>query len=222
MTTSDRLIEAIKAGDLAAVRHALDESGGLLPAPSPGVDPPLLTAIYHRSQPIINLLLAAGAEPDLFEAAALGDVRRIRSILAQAPLQIRAHSYDGWTALHLAAHYGQREAMEALLRAGADPRAVSTNRLRNTALHAALAGGQTEAAERLLEAGIDVNTPDANGHTALHLAAEDGSLAAISLLLNRGANVRASNKGGMTPLDFAVKQGNAAAQELLRRAGASP
>ena len=221
MTASDRLIEAIKARDLAAVQRALEESGAVPAAGSGGAESPLLTAIYVQSKEIINFLLARGAEPDLFEAACLGDVARIRSILAEAPGRLGAHSFDGWPALHLAAHYGRREAMEALLLAGADPRAFSTNPLRNTALHAALAGGQTEAAERLLQAGIEVNTPDANGHTALHLAAEDGSLTAISLLLNRGADMRARNKGGMTPLDFAVKQGNAAAEELLRRAGAT-
>ncbi len=216
MTATDPLIEAIKARDLAAVQRALGESRGIPPA----AEPPLLTAIYAQSKEIVNLLLARGAEPDLFEAASLGDVDRIRAILAKAPARLGGQSFDGWPALHLAAHYGRLKAMEALLGAGADPRALSTNPLRNTALHAALAGGQTEAAERLLDAGIPVNTPDANGHTALHLAAEDGSLSAISLLVGRGADVRARNKGGMTPLDFAVKQGNAAAEELLRRAGA--
>jgi len=108
MTASDRLIEAIKARDLAAVQRALEESGGVPAAGSGGAEPPLLTAIYIQSKEIINFLLARGAEPDLFEAASLGDVARIRSILAEAPGRLGAHSFDGWPALHLAAHHGHR------------------------------------------------------------------------------------------------------------------
>lgn len=214
---TDPLIEAIKARDVDAARRAIDDAGAI--APRPGGDPPLLTAIYYRSQEIIDLLLARGAQPDLFEAAALGDVGRIQSILAEAPGQIGAHTRDGWTALHLAAHYGRLPAMEALLRLGAEPRALSANSLRNTPLHAALANGQTQAADRLLDAGVTPDTPDAQGHTALHLAAEDGNLAAIRLLLGRRASPRPRSNEGLTPLDYALKQGNDEAAELLRAAG---
>jgi ankyrin repeat protein len=211
------LIEAIKARDLAAVRRALDEAGGV--AVHPDGEPPLLTAIYYRSQEIIDLLLARGAVPDLFEAAALGDVTRIRSILAETPGLVGAHSRDGWTALHLAAHYGRRHAMEALLHAGADVHALSTNPLGNMALHAALANGQVEAAALLLESGALADARDAQGHAALHLAAEDGNLAAIRLLLERGADPRPRNNERLTPLDFAVKHGNSEAARLLHAAG---
>jgi ankyrin repeat protein len=211
------LIEAIKARDVSAVRRALKDAGGR--AAHAGGEPPLLTAIYYRSQEIIDLLLARGVVPDLFEAAALGDVGRIRSILTETPGLIDAHSRDGWTALHLAAHYGRRPVMEALLHAGADVRALSTNPLGNTALHAALANGQTEAAAMLLESGASIDARDASGHTALHLAAEDGNLAAIRLLLKRGADPRPQNKEGLTPFDFAMKRGNSEAARLLLAEG---
>lgn len=217
MHASDPLIEAIKARDVAAARRALDEAGGI--AAKVGGEPPLLTAIYYRCQEIIDLLLGRGVVPDLFEAAALGDVGRIRSILAETPGLVGAHSRDGWTALHLAAHYGRRPAMEALLHAGADVRALSANPLGNTALHAALANGQTEAAALLLESGASIDTRDAHGHTALHLAAEDGNLAAVRLLLSRGADPQTRNNEGLTPLDFAMKNGDREAAGLLRLAG---
>jgi ankyrin repeat protein len=217
VSVPDPLIEAIKARDVNAARKALDEAGGI--APPPGGEPPLLTAIYYRSQEIIDLLIARGVVPDLFEAAALGDAARIRSILAETPELVDAHSRDGWTALHLAAHYGRRPAMEALLHAGADARALSANPLGNTALHAALANGQVEAAAFLLESGASIDARDAHGHTALHLAAEDGNLAAIHLLLERGADPRPRNNEGRTPLDFALKQGNGQVGDLLRAAG---
>jgi len=50
VSTSDSLIEAIKARDLAAVQRALGESGGIPPAESAGAEPPLLTAIYVQSK----------------------------------------------------------------------------------------------------------------------------------------------------------------------------
>ncbi len=218
MSATVSLLEAIKARDLAAVRRALDEVGGF-PARAGG-EPPLLTAIYYRSPEIVALLIARGAAPDLFEAAALGDVPHLRALLAEVPDRLAEHSFDGWTALHLAAHFGQLEAMETLLAAGAEARARSTNDLGNTPLHAALAGGQRTAAEVLLRAGADANAADAEGHAPLHLAAKDGDALAVRLLLDHGANPRLRNREGETPLDFAAKPGKEAAADLLRRAGA--
>jgi ankyrin repeat protein len=220
MGATDPLLEAIKARDPAAVRRLLDSGSASFPPAEGSGEPPLLTAIYVRSQEIIDLLIARGAAPDLFEAAALGDIPRLRTLLGRAPESLASHSFDGWTALHLAAHYGQLEAMETLLAAGAGARARSANDLRNTPLHAALAGGQRAAAEVLLRAGADANAADAEGHAPLHLAAEDGNALAIRLLLDHGADPRARNRKGETPLDFAERPGKEAAADLLRQAGA--
>ena len=221
MSATDPLIEAIKARDLAAVRRTLDEPSGPSSRVAGRAEPPLLTAIYYRSEEIIALLLQRGAVPDLFEASAMGDLTRIRSILAEAPERLSTYSFDGWTALHLAAHYGQLEAMDFLLRTGASPHSRSTNDLGNTPLHAALAGEQRGAAEALLKSGAEADAADAHGHTPLHLAAENGDAQAIRLLLDHGADPSARSKEGRLPIDYAAQPGKEAAAELLRRAGAA-
>src|SRR5207245_392135 len=100
----------------------------------------ILAAMYEGNTDALAALLAARPELDVFEAAAVGDAARIRQLVRARPPLVEAVSGDGWTALHLAAYFGQGEAVERLLAAGADPRVPSRNRLANTPLHAALAG----------------------------------------------------------------------------------
>ena len=59
----------------------------------------------------------------------------------------------GWSPLHLAGHYGQKEIVEKLIQLGADINSVSQNGIANTPLAAAIGGGQTEIAEILLKNG---------------------------------------------------------------------
>jgi len=65
---------------------------------------------------------------------------------------------NGTTALHLAALEGHTEALQALLKHGADTTAKGYNG--NTALHYAALGGRTEALQALLEHGADTTPTD--------------------------------------------------------------
>jgi ankyrin repeat protein len=126
-------------------------------------------------------------------------------------------SPDGWPPLHLAAHFGQGNAVDALLEARADVHARSTNAERNTALHAALAGrASARIVSRLLGRGADVNARAAGQHTALHEAAFRGNLELAQLLLAHGADATVRNDGGHTPLDLAQAQGHAMLARRLR------
>ena len=61
---------------------------------------------------------------DVFEAAALGEVDRLREILDGEPTSATAYSGDGFTALHFAAFFGGPEAAELLLERGRRGRRV--------------------------------------------------------------------------------------------------
>jgi ankyrin repeat protein len=94
----------------------------------------------------------------------------------------------GRPALHLAAHFGRGDAVDALLAAKADVRARAENSHGNTALHAAIAGAAgARVAATLLRHGADVNAEDAGGHRPLHLAALEGDAETVQTLLAHGA-----------------------------------
>ncbi len=164
------------------------------------------------------VLVRRGCEVNLWEAAALGDVSRLHAILASNPTELSKHGHDGWTPLHLAAHFGRLEAVRFLLARGADVHARSKNDLDNHPLHAALAGRSAEVTRALLDAGADPNSAEHGGYTPLHQAAENGDLAVIRLLLERGAVPTLKDDQGRTPLDLAEAKGHVEAADILRRA----
>ncbi|HSD28492.1 MAG TPA: ankyrin repeat domain-containing protein [Vicinamibacteria bacterium] len=202
------LFEAIRAGDLARVTELLDGDPALVRARGANGQTPALLACYHRVPAVLGLLRARGAVLDAFEAAAAGDVTRLAALLGEAPGLVSAHAGDGWTPLHLAAHFGETPAVALLLVHGGDPRARSRNSLENTPLHAGLAGtAGLDLVDRLLSAGAEVNAVDGGGFTPLHLAASRGELSLVTRLLLRGAETSMRTADGRTPADVARVRG---------------
>jgi ankyrin repeat protein len=167
----EALIDAIKAGDLDGVNQLLRQNPTLANGRPPNGEPPVLTALYRGRQTAIAALIAAGAEIDVFAAAALGRLDDLRNTLNVKT--VNAYSHDGWTPLHLASFFGHTDAARVLLDSGADVRAVSQNSLANTPLHAATAGKHTDVALLLYARGGDRFTADAGGYTPLQIAEQN-------------------------------------------------
>jgi uncharacterized protein len=181
------------------------------------VPSPILTAVYRRDATALEQLLAAGTPPTLYEAAAMGDAARVRALVRAEPAALLRRSPDGWPPLHLAAHFGHGDALEALLAAGADVGTFSDNDERNTALHAALAGRrQVRVVARLLASGADVNARAAGGYTPLHIAAFHDDVAIVDTLLAHGAAAEARTDDGRTALAIAEAHGQAPVALRLR------
>ena len=93
-----------------------------------------------------------------FAACAQGDVKALRGLLADDPGLARidnpAGEYPGWTGLHTAAQSGHLEAVELLLKHGADPNARE-NGDNTYPLHWAAANRNLEIVRALLNAGGD-------------------------------------------------------------------
>ncbi len=216
------LLAAIKAGDIVGIQRLLDEQPGLVAGPGQDGDTPLLLAAYYHADEIVQMLVERGAPVSVFEAAAIGDVQRVRRMLDDQPELALSFSHDGWTPLHLAAHFGQLAVVDLLLARRAEVDARSKNALANTPLHAALAGGHRGTARRLVEQQADVNAVEAGGYTPLHQAADLGDTEMVRVLLERGARVDARSEEGDTPQDLARAKGHAAvAEQLERQAGGS-
>ena len=214
---TDRLFGCIRAGDAAGAGALLERQPGLANSRGSGGLTPIMLATYVGRPDLVELLVARGAEVDVFAAAARGDVGRLEALLAADPALAEAHSPDGWTPLHLAAHFGHGRAVRALLDRGADPNARSANTMANTPLHAALAGRHADVAELLLAYGAAVNATQHGGFTALHAAAQHGALALAELLLAHGADASAATDDGRTALTMADERGHAAVADLVRR-----
>jgi ankyrin repeat protein len=99
----------------------------------------------HRR--VLDALLAAGPDLDVFDAAALGHVNQLEILLGLDPSLAATEGVAGTTPLHLAARYGHTAAARRLIDAGADPAARSDDG--DTAADLARAAGHTELAAML-------------------------------------------------------------------------
>ncbi|MGH2353553.1 MAG: ankyrin repeat domain-containing protein, partial [Chloroflexota bacterium] len=120
---------AAKAGDTSAVEALLSRDPDLLHAAEDGY--PLLywAAMYGysgrtiRNKPVIDLLLARGAEFDIFAAAYLADAVQATTLLAADFTLANARDAHGATALHHAAERGATDVARLLVEHGADVQA---------------------------------------------------------------------------------------------------
>jgi RNA polymerase sigma factor (sigma-70 family) len=130
---------------------------------------------------------------------------------------MRQHNaHNGWTPLHLAAHYGHLDVVRMLLDHGADIEAVSQNAIANTPLSAAAWGDHRDIVAALLDHGAQVDAPNAWGSTALRRAVDAGREELARLLLSRGADPLRADSAGLTPLAAAEQMGDASMAALLR------
>lgn len=173
MTDLPTLIDAVKQGNVGAVSDILAAMPALASARMPDGESPVMAALYRGHRHVVEALFDAGAEIDVFNAAATGRVDDLRRLVVADPARVHARAYDGWTPLHLAAFFGHAEAARLLLNAGADVNAVSDNSLTNSPLHAATAGKHTEVALLLLAHGALSDTPDAGDYTPLQIATQN-------------------------------------------------
>ena len=203
------LIGAAQHGDLEAARALLDAEPALAGAADPDGQTPMMAAIYGNQPQMVALLRERGAAPTIYEAAALGDLASLNGALARNPEVVRAYSFDGWTALHLAAHFGQIEVARTLLAAGANISAHSWNGLDNEPIHAAAAHRSNVAmVMALLDAGAQVNARQHGGFTPLHQAAQNGDAELVTLLLSRGARRSLTTDKDQTAYDLAYEAGH--------------
>ncbi|SMP70593.1 Ankyrin repeat-containing protein [Neorhodopirellula lusitana] len=125
---------------------------------------------------------------------------------------------DGATALHWAAFHGQADAIEKLVRSGADVNA--TNDYQVSPLSLACEYGNTEAVVALLTAGADPNASRLGKETPLMFAALADDAAAVRHLIQHGAKIDVTEVRQQTALMWAASAGNVDAVDALIRAGA--
>lgn len=211
--------DAIRCGDVAAVKALLDQDPSLISARNQQSQSPFLFAIYNRQNEIRDLFLSRGATLELHEAAASGDLERVKELVEAEASLAKVYSPDGFPVLALAAVFGHLEVAKYLYTKGGDLNAVATNGSGYTALTGAVASGHTEVAKWLLDNGAALNYSYANGYTPLLTAAANGHLEILKALLAHGADVRAKTTDGKNALAYAEERKHVLVAEFLRAKG---
>ena len=239
------LIDAIEAGDVAAVESLLQ---------TPGVDvdfifvtgyvgyryTPLLRAIHHYHKPIIEILLAHGAAVNGPLGAFMTPLQMacdednanedIVNLLIEHGADMDATTVDNTrTPLTLACRKDSNlGTIQLLLDAGADVNGCDGGAL--VPLNSAAYYGNIETLELLIEAGADVNILSTSrvfhsvpaGSTPLHLAAYKDQSSCLTALLTAGADPNIADANGQTPLHRAALYSYLVFITALLAAGCDP
>lgn len=193
---------------LAAIDKAQWAAAGLLLKHRPDLslqdkncNSPLYLAVAQGDSalPMVNLLLEAGASPDL------------------GPSQ---GANAGATPLHIACATGANGCLESLLRHGAS----STKQLPSgsTPMHASAIGGDQKTIELLCDAGGNVNALDNEKSAPLHNAGFTGNAKVAAALIRLGAEVNLADRDGCTPLMQAAIKNHTDVAKVLLDNGANP
>ena len=213
--------QALQSGNASKVEALLDANASLANAKNEKGQSAVLMAVYSGRKEIRDLLLARGIALELHEAAAAGQLARVKQIVDKDPALANDFSPDGFPVFALAAVFGHRDVVEYLFVKGADVNAAAANGTGYNALTGAVASGHAQIAGWLLNNGANANYRYGAGYSPLLTAAANGHLEIVKMLLEHGADLHAKTNDGKTALSFAQERGHAEVSEFLRNQGAA-
>jgi len=213
----EKCFELLQSGDADGLRRLLEQDPGSSEArDSTGVSL-LMHSLYRGRRDLAELIATRKKALDIFEAAALGLVDRLKQCLRDDASAINSRSKDGFTALHFACFFGQPDAARLLIESGAAVDVVATNATKVTPLHSAASARNLEAARPLLEHGAPVNARQQAGWVPIHAAAQNGDRSMVELLLKHQADPKLANDEGKTSAMVAREKGHAEIAVLLEK-----
>jgi ankyrin repeat protein len=220
MVQATEFFDAVKKGNLAAVKEALANDRTLVDAKTETGLSPLTVAAYYGKGAILEAILAYRPSMTLPEAAIVGDLERVKDLVERDRRSVNESSPDGYSALALASHFGRPDVVRYLLARAADV-SLAAPESGFTALTGAVAGGHPEIVRELIAAGADVNHRyEEQRFSPLITAAADGDPEIVRLLLAAGADPTARTTDGKTAASIALERNHPEIAELLRKHGA--
>ena len=219
VTQAGEFFAAVRSGDASQVVRMLQAEPALLQLRNEQGISAVLMACYMGRKDIRDLLLEQGAPLELSEAAAAGQLARVKNLVEQDRAAASGYSADGFPIMALAAAFGHQDVATYLSEQGADMNAVAKNGTGYTALTGAVAGGHASVVKWLAGNGADVNHRYSQGHSPLLEAAANGHLEIVKTLLAHGADLRGHNNAGKNALTFAEERGHDQVTAYLRELG---
>src|SRR5262249_11389801 len=174
------------------------------------------------ASPMLQAVPAHKPELDIFDAAPVGDERRVAALVAADPGRVTALHPLGWRPLHFAAFGGKTDVAKLLLAKGAVLDERAKNKFENTALQTGLLCGEAEVVKLLLDKGADPNVRQNEGFAPMHIAAELGRTDLVELLLAHAASLNPRSGKGESPLGTALRLKRDEVAGLLRSKGGTP
>jgi ankyrin repeat protein len=156
--------------------------------------------------------------PQIVRAAQAGSIVEIETLLDDGADIEECHQPTGRNAMAVAAHCGNADVVELLLRYGA--KISMRDASSSTPLHLAASRGHTGVMTILLFERARTEDKGPDDRTPLRLSCDNGHFEAAELLLLHQARVNARDKSNLTALHAASKRGNADIVSLLIRHGA--
>lgn len=187
---------------------------------------PLLTAIEHNRELMVETLLLTGANVNtpnqlgvtpLIAACVMGN-KKIVQMLLEAQAAVNFRRSDGIpddTALHTAAQRGYTEIVQSLIRYGAIINAPNSTYC--SALSLAAQSGHLDTVRVLIKAGANIDWQNVDGVTPLMLAALYGHQHVVNELLGVAANFNLVDANGQSVLDYAQRFGHEELVKILKK-----
>jgi len=175
-----------------------------------------ISAIVRSVSLVLALCLASfssAQSSEIHEAAADGDIERVRVLLAKDPTLANAKDRIGSTPLHWAAAEGHEDVVRLLLSNRADVNARPGNLV--TPLGSAAHRGQADIVKLLISNGANVDLADVTHITPPATAAFGGYKQIVEILLANNAQVNVKDEHGSTPLHEAAAAGSNEIVSLL-------
>jgi ankyrin repeat protein len=224
-SNADSLVRAASIGCTDRVREFLAKDG--IDGKNGSESMSLRAAILSGNEPVVKLLLDAGAPLDPVEAmrsplaeAAFARQIGIMKLLLAAGAKVNSVDHHGDTFLVDSGIFDPR-VIKVLVEAGTN--VDTTNGNGETALMKASGLGFAEQTIKvLIEHHADLNLKDNKGRTAVMHAAASCCSDAIPLLLENGADPNSRDNEGKTALDLANSSNNLAAIAVLSVATRRP
>lgn len=217
---TDEFLEAVRKNDTDKILELLNTQPTLARTRDPNGVSGIFLALYRGNRGTAAIIAQRNSSLDVFEAAAIGDLARLKNLFNDDPALVKSYSPDGFTALALAAYLGEKDAVEFLIEKGADLNALAKNETGFTPLTGAVSQNHTQIARLLMDHGADVNHKYEGGFTPIMHAAHAGNVELVTLLIDHGADPNAKNGEGKTALSFAQEKNREKVVDLLRKHGA--
>ena len=157
-----------------------------------GAEPPLTMLAYNGQKAIIQMLLRAGANPNMRDS-------------------------EGHTALTRAALKGHEDIVRLLLQNRA--KLNEGDQYGNTPLNSAARCGYNNVVQQLIDGGADLSKGDLWGQTPLFNATMSNKTDIVKLLIDNGADQNISNDNNLTPLSYARMKGFSDIINILKNQG---